>query len=113
MRNRAIWMPPGTEAPEEWGGEVELALFRSSTLVEAAFLLRGPHALLLADAAFKMDASCGAPPGEIWQARLWGSIARVLRVSVHRVPVLALHILQVGVLFPCKRVLDGLCVDIE
>lgn len=49
---------------------MELALFRSPTLVEAAFLLRGPRALLLADAAFKMDASCGVPRGEIWQARL-------------------------------------------
>ena len=66
-------LPPGTEAPEEWSGEVELALFRSPTLVEAAFLLRGPRALLLADAAFKMDASCGVPRGEIWQARSTGS----------------------------------------
>ena len=68
--NKAAWLLPGTEAPEEWGGEVELALFRSPTLVEAAFLLRGPRALLLADAAFRMDASCGAPRGEIWQACL-------------------------------------------
>ena len=67
---RSPWLLPGTEAPEEWGGEVELALFRSPTLVEAAFLLRGPRALLLADTAFKMDASCGVPRGEIWQARL-------------------------------------------
>lgn len=71
--NKATWTSPGTAAPEEWGGEVELALFRSPTLVEAAFLLRGPRALLLADAAFKMDTSCGVPRGEIWQARLTGS----------------------------------------
>ncbi|KAK9838547.1 hypothetical protein WJX81_006657 [Elliptochloris bilobata] len=72
LRDRIAWREFGEEAPEEWGGEVEVALFRTPTLVEAAFLLRSPRALLLADAAFKMDASCGVPAGNVWQARLLG-----------------------------------------
>lgn len=69
--------PVGTEAPEEWGGEVELALFRSPFLMEAAFVLRGPGALLLADAAFMMDESCNPLPPEVWLTRLLGMWQRL------------------------------------
>ena len=51
---------------------MELALFRSPVIMEAAFVLRGPRALLLADAAFMMDASCNPLPPEVWLTRLLG-----------------------------------------
>ncbi len=73
----------GAEAPAEWGGEVDIALFRSSTLIEAAFALRGPRALLLSDAAFKMDDTTGAPAFDRGNARalgVWGRLGCPFRV---------------------------------
>jgi len=70
-------------APAERRDEVDIALFRSSTLIEAAFALRGPRALLLSDAAFKMDDTTGAPGFDRGNARalgVWGRLGCPFRV---------------------------------
>jgi len=69
----------GAEAPAERRDAVAPAERRD----EAAFALRGPRALLLSDAAFKMDDTTGAPGFDRGNARalgVWGRLGCPFRV---------------------------------
>ncbi|KAK9819860.1 hypothetical protein WJX72_003408 [[Myrmecia] bisecta] len=88
MRRTSDCRELGDEAPPAWAGQIEQAVFQTRFLTELGFVLCTQRALLVSDAALRVDETCigDSDPSTAQKLGLWKRLGPVTRQVFEKYP---------------------------